>query len=98
MWKLGRVTGNGISKDGKSAVYSVKTYNVTENNSSTETFVVPVIGGAAMQTFNKDSVTKDKNISEENIQHLALNTQHNEANMEVHKHPHQVTHKKKWGE
>ena len=63
MWKLGRVTGNGITKDGKNAVYSVKTYNVTENNSSTETFVVPVIGGASIQTFNKDSVMRDKNIS-----------------------------------
>ncbi len=63
MWKLGRVTGNGISKDGKSAVYSVKTYNVAENNSATETFVVPVIGGAAVQTFNKDSVSRDKNVS-----------------------------------
>jgi dipeptidyl aminopeptidase/acylaminoacyl peptidase len=63
MWKLGRVTGNGISKDGKSAVYSVKTFSVAENNSATETFVVPVIGGSAVQTFNKDSVTRDKNIS-----------------------------------
>ena len=63
MWKLGRVTGVGISKDGKSAVYSVSTPNVAENKSASETFVVPVTGGAAIQTFNKDSVTRDKNIS-----------------------------------
>ncbi|MEO5783553.1 MAG: prolyl oligopeptidase family serine peptidase [Ginsengibacter sp.] len=63
MWKLGRVTGNGISKDAKSAVYSVETFNVAENSSTSETFVVPVIGGSAIQTFNKDSVTKNKNIS-----------------------------------
>src|ERR1700712_586637 len=63
LWKLGRVTGVGISKDGKSAVYTVSTPNVAENKSVKETFVVPVIGGSAIQTFNKDSVTRDKNIS-----------------------------------
>ena len=42
--------------------------------------------------------TENENISEENIEHTTLNTQHNEENMEVHKHPHHVTHKKKWGE
>ena len=63
MWKLGRVTGVGISKDGKSAVYSISTPNVTENKSASETFVVPVSGGAAIQTFNKDSITRDKNLS-----------------------------------
>ncbi|HEY8688188.1 MAG TPA: prolyl oligopeptidase family serine peptidase [Chitinophagaceae bacterium] len=63
LWKLGRVTGVGISKDGKSAVYNVSTPNVAENKSAKETFVVPVIGGSAVQTFNKDSVARDKNIS-----------------------------------
>ena len=42
--------------------------------------------------------TENENISEDNIQHTTLNTQHNEENMEVHKHPHHVAHKKKWGE
>ena len=63
LWKLGRVTGVGISKDGKSAVYSVSTPNISENKSTAETFVVPIIGGSSIQTFNKDSVRRDKNIS-----------------------------------
>ena len=63
LWKLGRVSGIGISKDGKSAVYSVSTPNATENKSTTETFVIPVAGGSAVQTFNVDSVVRDKNIS-----------------------------------
>ncbi len=63
LWKLGRVSGAGISKEGKSVVYSVTTPNVAENKSAHETFVVPVSGGAAVQTFNKDSVMRDKNIS-----------------------------------
>src|SRR5687767_1008448 len=63
LWKLGRVTGLGISKDGKSAVYSVRHYNTNENTSISEDFVVPVTGGASVQTFNKDSVMGNKNIS-----------------------------------
>ncbi len=63
LWKLGRVSGVGISKDGKSAVYSVSTPNAMENKSTRESFVIPVTGGAAIQTFNVDSVVKDKNIS-----------------------------------
>jgi dipeptidyl aminopeptidase/acylaminoacyl peptidase len=63
LWKLGRVSGVGISKDGKSAVYAVSTPNATENKSTRETFVIPVAGGSAVQTFNVDSVVRDKNIS-----------------------------------
>ena len=31
LWKLGRVSGKGISKDGKSVIYSVGTPDVAEN-------------------------------------------------------------------
>lgn len=63
LWKLGRVSGIGISKDGKSAVYAVSTPNIAENKSIRETFVIPVTGGSAIQTFNADSVVRDKNVS-----------------------------------
>jgi len=63
LWKLGRVSGLGISKDGKSVVYSVSTPNVQENKSISETFVVPVSGGASVQTLSKDSVLRNKKIS-----------------------------------
>ena len=42
-------------------------------------------------TNNSLRSTENENISEDNIQH-------NEENMEVHKHPHHITHKKKWTE
>lgn len=63
LWKLGRVSGLGISKDGKGVVYSVSTPSVAENKSTHETFVVSVNGGSSVQTFNQDSVMRDKNIS-----------------------------------
>ncbi len=67
LWSLGRVSGLGISKDGKSVVYTVSTPNITENKSTRETFIVPVTGGSAVKTFNKDSVMTDKNISHNGI-------------------------------
>ena len=56
----------------------------------------------------KDDISQSmetENVSEDSIQHTTVNLpagqagiQHNEENMEVHKHPHHVTHKKKWAE
>jgi Dipeptidyl aminopeptidases/acylaminoacyl-peptidases len=63
LWKLGRVTGVGITKDGKNVVYKVSTPDVVENKTKTETFVVSVNGGSSVQTFNQDSVIRNKNIS-----------------------------------
>src|SRR5688500_11419185 len=63
LWKLGRVTGLGLSRDGNQVVYSVSTPSIIENKSTKETFVVPVTGGAAIQIFRPDSVMGDKNIS-----------------------------------
>ena len=49
-------------------------------------------------TDNSTQPPENENIFDETIQPTTLNIQHNEENMEVHKHPHHVTHKKKWGE
>ncbi|MEP6615672.1 MAG: S9 family peptidase, partial [Ginsengibacter sp.] len=48
---------------GKSVVYNVATPNSSDNKSTQETFVVSVNGGASVQTFDKDSVIRNKNIS-----------------------------------
>ena len=63
LWQLGRVSGLGISKDGKNVIYSVSTPNVAENKSKRESFIVPVNGGSSVQTFIADSLLKDKNVS-----------------------------------
>lgn len=63
LWKLGRVHGLGLSKDGDSVIYTVTTPNISENKNTHETFVVSIKGGASIQTFNKDSVLRDRNIS-----------------------------------
>jgi dipeptidyl aminopeptidase/acylaminoacyl peptidase len=63
LWKLGRVSGLGISTDGKYVLYSVSTPNADENKSSRKTYAVPLSGGDAMVISNADSMLKNEKIS-----------------------------------
>jgi dipeptidyl aminopeptidase/acylaminoacyl peptidase len=63
LWQLGRVSGLGISKDGKYIVYSVSTPKAAENKSSSKIYMMPIEGGAATEITNKDSLLGNKNIS-----------------------------------
>ncbi len=63
LWQLGRVTGLGISKDGKYVLYSVTTPDITENQMSKKTYMVPIGGGEAVETPKADSLLNNKNVS-----------------------------------
>ena len=63
LWKLGRVSGIGVSTDGQSVVYSVSSPNAEENNSSRKIFAIPVDGGNPVQITNVDSMVKNEKIS-----------------------------------
>lgn len=63
LWKLGRVTGLGLTKDAKSLVYQVSTPNAETNKSSRQYFMVPVSGGRPVLIQSPDSLLTDKNIS-----------------------------------
>jgi len=65
LWKLGRVSALGISKDGKSIVYKVSTPAVEENKSNSKFYTVPVTGGNAVEVLEEQTkdLLKDKNIS-----------------------------------
>lgn len=63
LWKLGRVSGLGISKDGKYVVYAVSTPNAETNKSSRKSYIVPIEGGAAKEVTNTAELLNDKNIS-----------------------------------
>ncbi|HZI53054.1 MAG TPA: S9 family peptidase [Chitinophagaceae bacterium] len=63
LWQLGRVSGLGISKDGKYILYSVTTPDATENKSSKKTYMIPVGGGDAVETTKADSLLNNKNVS-----------------------------------
>lgn len=63
LWQLGRVSGTGISKDGKYVVYSVSTPDVAAGKSSRKTFIIPVEGGQPIPVGSADSLLINKNIS-----------------------------------
>ena len=49
LWKLGRVSPLGISKDGKNIIYKVSTPSVKENKSNSKYYSIPVSGGKAIE-------------------------------------------------
>ena len=65
LWKLGRVSAIGISKDGKSIVYKVATPSLEENKSNYKFYTIPVNGGNAVEIQENDTkdLVVDKNIS-----------------------------------
>jgi len=63
LWKLGRVAGLGISKDGKYILYSVTTPDVESNKSKHRSYMVPVSGGPSIEIGSPDSMVSNKNVS-----------------------------------
>lgn len=63
LWKLGRVSPLGISKDGRNIVYKVAIPSVEENKSNSKFYTIPVNGGNAVEITDSQSLLKDKNIS-----------------------------------
>lgn len=63
LWKLGRVSALGISKDGRYIVYSVSTPNAETNKSSRKFYTLPLTGGNPTEVSSTDNLLNDKNIS-----------------------------------
>ena len=63
LWKLGRVSVLGISKDGKNIVYKVGTPLAEENKSDSKFYALPINGGTPVEVAETKDLLKDKNIS-----------------------------------
>ncbi len=63
LWKLGRVSPLGISKEGKNILYKVSIPSVEENKSNSKTFSIPVNGGTATEITDTKELLVDKNLS-----------------------------------
>jgi dipeptidyl aminopeptidase/acylaminoacyl peptidase len=63
LWKLGRLSPLGISKDEKNIIYKVSTPSVEENKSNSKYYLVPVIGGIVIEITDYKSLLSDKNVS-----------------------------------
>ena len=63
LWKLGRVSALGITKDGKNIVYKVSTPNMEENKSASKFYTIPVNGGTATEVKEYKELLNDKYVS-----------------------------------
>lgn len=63
LWKLGRVSPIGITKDAKSVVYSVTYFDMDNNTSTKKDFIVTVEGGVSTEIVNGSLLVTDKHIS-----------------------------------
>jgi dipeptidyl aminopeptidase/acylaminoacyl peptidase len=63
LWTLGRVSGKGVSSDGKSVVYSVTTYDIARNGPTSKTYVIPLAGGEAQEVASVTGLLPDRAVS-----------------------------------
>ncbi|MDB5191900.1 MAG: family peptidase [Segetibacter sp.] len=61
LWKLGRVSGIGVSKDGHNLVYSVSTPSIEDNKSTSKKYLLPIKGGTPKEvTETKEYIADDR--------------------------------------
>jgi dipeptidyl aminopeptidase/acylaminoacyl peptidase len=63
LWKLGRVSPIGLSKDSKNIVYKVTAPSIEENKTASKYYTIPVSGGNATEVKEYKELVANKNIS-----------------------------------
>jgi dipeptidyl aminopeptidase/acylaminoacyl peptidase len=61
--QLGKVNALGLTKDGKSVVYSVRTYNLADNTKTTKIYVQPVAAGNPVENANGGDLVVNNRLS-----------------------------------
>ena len=61
--QMGKLNASGLTKDGKSVVYSVRTYNIADNKKATKVYIQPVAGGAAVEDAKANDLIANNRIS-----------------------------------
>ena len=63
LWKLGRVSGKGLTKDGKFVVFTVGTPDIAANKIDTKTYKIPFDGGEVVLIPTADGLLVNDKIS-----------------------------------
>ncbi|MDR0193676.1 MAG: S9 family peptidase [Myroides sp.] len=63
LWKLGRVSPIGVTKDGKNLIFKVSHANMAEDKFDSKTYQIPVTGGNPVEIKEYKHLLSDKNIS-----------------------------------
>jgi dipeptidyl aminopeptidase/acylaminoacyl peptidase len=61
--QMGKLNASGLTKDGKSVVYSVRTYNIADNKKTTKVYIQPVAGGAAVEDAKANDLIANNRVS-----------------------------------
>ncbi|NOR28429.1 MAG: alpha/beta fold hydrolase [Lutibacter sp.] len=61
--QLNKVSGKGITKDGKNLIYSISSYTIETNKKTSTTYQIPIKGGGAQVIADYADLLTDKNIS-----------------------------------
>ena len=61
--QLNKVSGKGITKDGKHIIYSISKYSVDSNSKTTTTYQMPITGGEPQEISDYASLLNDKHLS-----------------------------------
>ena len=63
LWKLGRISVLGISKDNKQIVFKVSIPSIEENKLNSKTYAMSINGGVATEITDAKTLLSDKNVS-----------------------------------
>lgn len=61
--QLNKVSGKGITKDGKHIIYSISKYSVDSNSKTATTYQIPITGGKPQVISDYASLLNDKHLS-----------------------------------
>ncbi len=73
LMQVGKLSSVGISKDGKSVIYAVKTYNIAEDKSTKKFYSVPVAGGSAVEVKSVEDLVPNDRISKDGKHSISSN-------------------------
>jgi len=63
LWKLGRVSAVGITKDNNGVVYAVSTPDVDQNKSNRKLYYISLNGGSPRQVYDSEQLVRNDRIS-----------------------------------
>lgn len=61
--QLGKISSDGITKDGKSVIYTVRNYNAAEDKTVSKQYSMPVNGGDAVEITNSTDLLVNNRVS-----------------------------------
>jgi len=71
--QLGKVSGDGTTKDGKSVIYSVRQYSIADRKSVKKQFLIPINGGQPTEISNGAELVPDNRISPDGKHSISSN-------------------------